>query len=346
MKQVLCREIIRRNPFEIERVPWILRVYRYPFDRWATVGKQGLFGVHNFLLYFLYKKLWPFKVTGTFLFTINGQKKRIQFNPKNATFHILYFKAFAMGYEPQVASLMDLLMPVDGTYYDIGSNWGWFSLFHASKPGFKGKIHAFEPYPPTYADLTSMVQQAGIGHFVQCHNIALSDEKGEATISLPDHIHSGCATVSAKSGSGKAMTKMTTLDDFCKDRPDVVKVDVEGFEAHVFKGAQETFRKHKPMIFFENKRDKDNLSETMEPVLILEKLGYVFFHLAWLRTWDGSPALLGDDLDPAPQPKETLTVVPFHSSERMLRHDTMNIFACHKDRLGELESALQKRTLD
>lgn len=345
MKEILCRKLVRRNPFKIEHVPWILRVYRYPFDRWATVGKQGLFGVHNFLLYFLYKKLFPFKITGTFLYTINGQPKRIHFNPRNATFHILYFKAFEMGYEPQVAALMDTLMPAKGTYYDIGSNWGWFSLFHASKPGFSGKIHAFEPYPPTYTDITSMVEQAGIGKFVQCHKIALSDEKGEASISLPDHIHSGCATVSAKGGSGTAITQMTTLDDFCKDPPDVMKVDVEGFEAHVLNGAKETLRKYKPMIFFENKRDKDNLSETMQPILILEQLGYVFYHLAWLRLHDGSPCLLGDDLDPSPQTEETLALVPFHSSERMLRHDTMNIFACHKDRVSQVEALCEKRQL-
>lgn len=344
MKKILCREFSRRNPFELENTPWIVKVYRYPFDRWATVGKQGLLGAHNFLLYFLYQKFFPFKITGSFFLTINGQKKRIRYNPKNATYAILYFKAYAFGYEPQVAALMDLLLPDKGVFYDIGSNWGWFSLMLASRPGFKGKIHAFEPYPPTYADVTSMFEQAGINGLGQCHNIALTDQKGTASISLPDHVHSGCATISS-SGTGTASIQTTTLDDFCQDPPDIMKVDVEGFELQVFKGGRNAIAKHKPMIFFENKRDKEDVSQTMKPILVLEELGYEFFHLAWLRTVDGKPCLIGDDLDPQPQAKETLALVPIRSGERLLRHDLMNIFACHKDKLPLLQSHFTEKEI-
>src|SRR5262249_10257645 len=155
-----------------------------------------------------------FKITGSFFLTINGQKKRIQYNPKNATYAILYFKAYAAGYEPQVAALMDLLLPDKGVFYDIGSNWGFFSLMLASRPGLKGKIHAFGPNPPTYADVTSMFEQAGTTGVGQCPNIVLPDQKGTASISLPDHVHSGCATISS-SGTGTASIQTTTLDDFC-----------------------------------------------------------------------------------------------------------------------------------
>ncbi len=345
MKEILCREVPRRQAIQIETLPWILKAYRYPFDRWSTVGRQGLFGVHNFLLYYLYKQLYPFKIYGTFSYTLNGQKQQIRFNPKNATFHILYFKAYALGYEPQVSALFDLITPAKGVFFDIGSNWGWFTLMLASRPGFEGRINAFEPFPSTFADLSSMVGQAGITDRVRCHNLALLDRTGPVSMYLPDHIHSGCATVAPDGKGGNPSIQTSTLDSFSAEPPDVMKVDVEGTELQVFKGGRELLKKHTPMIVFENKRDKDDISQTMQPILLLEQLGYVFYHPAWLRKVGQSPALVGDDLDPVPQPKEVLALVPFQSGERLLKHDTMNIFACHKDKVQTLKSLFETRLI-
>jgi len=345
MTEVLCHDITRRVALRLDTLPWILKVYRYPFDRWATVGRQGLFGAHNFLLYYLYRKFWPLKISGTFFYTINGQQKRIRFNPKNSTFHILYFKMFSEGYEPQISALFDLLVPDKGVFYDVGSNWGWFSMLLASRPGFQGTIHTFEPFPSTYQDLTSVVEQGGVGNVVHCHNIAMMEQTGTASMYLPDHIHSGCATVTSETRLGGVSIKTSTLDLFSGPPPDVMKVDVEGNELSVFKGGSELIRKAKPTIVFENKRDRENVRSMMDPLLFLERAGYVFYHAAWLRTVDEKPCLIGDEFDPTPQAKETLALVPFHSAQRLLLHDAMNIVACHRDKVSELEKLFTRKTL-
>jgi FkbM family methyltransferase len=345
VKTVLCRELIRRIPFQLEKLPWILKVYRYPFDRWSTVGRQGLFGVHNFLLFYLYKRFFPVTIGGTFLYTFNGQPKRIRFNPKNTQFHALYFKACSMGYEPQLSALIDVITPDKGVFYDVGSNWGWFSLMLASRAGYQGRIHAFEPFPSTFKDLTSVVEQAGVGQYVQCHNVALLDRAGAASIYLPDHIHSGNATVAVEGKSGNAAIQTATLDSFSAEPPDVIKIDVEGAELQVFIGGKEMLQKHKPLILFENRREPENVERTMQPILFLEKMGYVFYHIAWLRTLGKSPCLIGDDIDPAPQQNETLALVPFQSSQRFLLHDLMNIVGCHQDKAGLLENYFEKRQI-
>jgi FkbM family methyltransferase len=329
----------------LEKLPWILKVYRYPFDRWSTVGRQGLFGAHNFLLFYLYKRFFPAGIWGTFLYTFNGQKKRIRFNPKNTQFHAFYFKAYSMGYEPQLSALIDLIVPDNGVFYDVGSNWGWFSLMLASRTGYRGHIHAFEPFPSTFKDLASVVEQAGVGQRVRCHNVALLDRTGAASIYLPDHIHSGNATVATETKGGNAAIQTATLDSFSTEPPDVMKIDVEGAELQVFTGGKEMLQKQKPIILFENRRELDNVERTMQPILFLEKMGYVFYHIAWLRTLDGSPCLVGDDIDPAPLQKETLALVPFQSSQRFLLHDLMNIVACHQDKVGLLETCFEKREI-
>ena len=216
-------------------------------------------------------------------------------------------------------------MPDNGVFYDVGSNWGWFSLKLASRPGFKGRIHAFEPCPPTYKDLASVVEQAGIADRVRCHAVALMDRVGSASICLPDHIHRECAVVADEGKKGGLAIQTTTLDSFAGEPPDVMKVDVEGAELKVFQGGEQLLRKHKPMILFENHRNKSDISESMQPIHCLEKMGYSFYHVAWLRILGQDTCFIGDDCDPAPQPTETLALVPFQAGERFLLHDSMNV---------------------
>lgn len=342
MQEILCRDISRRTPFELEKLPWILKFYKYPFDRWTTIGRQGLYGAPNLLTYLLYKKLWPFTAEGTFYLTVNGERKRLCFNSKNSTYAILYFNQYAMGYEPQVSAFIDLVMPARGTFYDIGSNWGWFSLMVATNPGFSGCIHAFEPFPTTYVDLNSMVEQSGFRDRIQTHNFALMAESGMASIYIPDHIHSGNATVTRES-RGQGGIKTSRLDDFSGSAPDVMKVDVEGNEASVFTGGRKTIEKHQPFIVFENKRETDDFEVIMEPLLLLEKQGYKFYHAAWLKQAHQSPCLIGDEFDPHPQRQETLALIPFQSAQRLLLHTAMNVVACHQDKISLLETSFEKR---
>src|SRR4030095_1104883 len=162
MEEILVRKIERRNPFRIGNVPLLARIYRYPLERWSSRGKQILFGAPNLLLFSLLRRLTPFKPTGTFQFRLDNKEITISFDARNTQFQALYRADFAPGYEPELTALFDVIMPETGVFYDVGSNWGFFSLFVASKPGFRGKILAFEPFPSTFADLASTVKQAGL----------------------------------------------------------------------------------------------------------------------------------------------------------------------------------------
>lgn len=345
MPELLVREIVRRNPFRIDHVPWIARVYAYPFDHWAGLGKQALFGAPNFLMFYLYQRAGFLKARGKFSYSRNDKWHGVEFDARNTQYSALYMKGFESGYEPHIAAMADLMCPEQGTIYDIGSNWGWLSLLLASKPGFAGQIHAFEPYPPSFRDLKSAVTQANLTDLIKCYDVALSDQAGNVKMRLPDSFQSGQALIEdVASGAGDASA--ATLDSLRLPPPDFVKIDVEGAEARVLGGGVNTLAKHKPMIIFESGRCDDDVMRTVKPMAILESLGYRFYHMCWLKAAkDGFEYLVGDDSDAQAMPKETLALQEFRKEERFLRPVGMNIFACHKDRFAELENKFAKRSL-
>ena len=325
--QIWVQEITRRNPFRIQSVPLLARIYAYPFERWESLGRQALFGAPFFLTFLFFQKFLRVNNQGTFLF----RDKQIRYNGFNTQFSALYLKRFAHGYEPQITALFDLIAPDDCVFYDIGSNWGWFSLFLASKPAFRGKVHAFEPFPSSYADLRSVVEQAGLSNVIQCHNMALSDRAATINMRLPDGFQSGQAVMEESAPSSGV--KSAPLDSLSLEPPWIVKMDVEGAEMKVLNGARDTFSRHKPLIIFENSRKPDDPMATLRPINFLRSLGYDFFQVGWLRGNENQQFLVGDDADPDPQPNETLALVRFDAEERFLRPDGMNIFACHRDKL-------------
>lgn len=347
MQQIILRRVKRRNPFKVERLPWITRIYRFPFEKWNNLGKQALFGAFNFLTFFAYQRLMPLKARGTFTLSIDGAEKRILFNTANTMFSSLYFSMYAEGYEPEVAALLDTIMPERGTFYDIGSNWGYFSLYVASKPNFRGNIHAFEPFPSTYRDLKSVVEQAALGSRIRLHNHALADRCGRANIAIPDFLNSGWATLVDDSGdrvkSQEKVIEVATLDSLSLDPPSVMKIDVERSEAKVLRGATALLARHRPLIVFESLRAFKEPGLTLEPFRILHEAGYVFFRPAWLWQDGSSRFLLGWDGNVEAFPTDVLALVPLNPEQRFLHPDVLNLFACHRESLPQIESLFNER---
>jgi FkbM family methyltransferase len=99
-------------------------------------------------------------------------------------------------------------------------------------------IYSFEPVPATFAKL-----QKNTTHLtqVECVNLALGEELGEARMTTD---RDGQNTLFAGvSSSGSVIVQVSTIDDFCADRDiqrvDLLKIDTEGFETFVLKGASD-----------------------------------------------------------------------------------------------------------
>jgi len=135
------------------------------------------------------------------------------------------------------------------------------------------------------------------------------------------------------------------LDTLGLEPPALIKVDVEGSEAKVFKGGRRWLSENKSMIVFENSKSIHEPGLTLEPLSALHALGYEFFQLGWLRDYCGTTFVVGDDADPNPRAAETLCLVKFELQKRFLRQPGISIFACHRDKYPQLETVFKDHSL-
>lgn len=138
------------------------------------------------------------------------------------------------------------------TVVDVGACCGELSLLFARCVGAEGRVWALEPCSASYSSLETVVRLTGRSNIIPL-NIAASDREGTASlhgrkdrptlhslISRPVH-EQGCMCSEAVS--------ILTLDSLCRDRKvgaiDLLKVDVEGSELEVLRGARELFLNQK-----------------------------------------------------------------------------------------------------
>ena len=150
--------ITRRNPFTIEHLPLIGRLHRSSF-RSGCANTSSLSRFLSRMLFYPLKAVSFWQVPGKLKVRVDDKERTANYDARNRQFSALYFDVFADGYEPEFTTIIDALVPNDGVLYDIGSIWGFFSIYLAVRPGFKGRIHAFEPWPPTYMDLARLVDE-------------------------------------------------------------------------------------------------------------------------------------------------------------------------------------------
>lgn len=295
------------------------------------------------LFYRLYKSL-PINDKAHFKLIV-GPNKDIDIicDGKNLQFHSVFGRDYENGYEPETASLIDLLVGERGVFYDIGCNWGYFALYVASRSTYQGVIHAFEPTPFTFNELVDVVMQSGLVEKIKCHQIALSNQVGVGEMILPDGVHSGYATFVKNQSPKKNIVRCMMLDRLEIELPDVIKIDAEGHEDSIIEGAKEVLMNKQPMIIFENWIYKNNLEKTFQPFNILRKFGYQFYLPCFLErkgemsfaTWEN--ANRSNDVN--------LAIKSFDIEERTLMPNRINCFACHEKKIEEIEHIFSTRLI-
>ncbi|HEX2267748.1 MAG TPA: FkbM family methyltransferase, partial [Actinomycetota bacterium] len=144
---------------------------------------------------------------------------------------------------------------------DVGANFGIYSVIAGARVGSTGRVFAFEPVPENVQYLRTNIDLNGLGN-VEIVPEAVGSETGRMRIFLsPDSIGSHSASPTNVRGtlSGQRSTQghvdvpVTTIDDFVAARsvvPDVIKMDIEGYEAFAVSGAASTLH-GRPTLFME-----------------------------------------------------------------------------------------------
>ncbi len=133
------------------------------------------------------------------------------------------------------------------TVLDIGANVGFNAILFGKQVAPSGKVFAFEPAPQSYEALRRHLTINGLAEVVEPVNAAVGDRPGQLQF-LADGVQGSNHVASvAETKTGKVVSvPCLTIDEFCSTRglhPAMLKIDTEGFELPVLRGARETIRK-------------------------------------------------------------------------------------------------------
>ncbi|MGB0902906.1 FkbM family methyltransferase [Halocynthiibacter sp.] len=165
----------------------------------------------------------------------------------------------------------------DTTCLDVGANIGNHSLAFSR---FFDQVFAFEPNPQTFQLLK---YNASLTENIRPVNCGLSDRTATDTATIPlgnngaGHLGSTPDTPDTKTISFDLRQLDTMADIQAIDRIGFLKIDVEGHEKEALTGAENTIRKHQPVIAIEilGHQIPDGTSDTLQ---YLETLGYTHFY--------------------------------------------------------------------
>lgn len=136
---------------------------------------------------------------------------------------------------------------------DIGADLGEFTIAMAAS---SRSVIAFEPRPAQARDLAAMFD--AVGAAVRVEAVALSDEPGTIAMRVVES-EPGRSTIDTDNSLGDLTgdqirvidVPVKRLDDLNLDDVGLVKIDVEGHELAVLRGAAETLARNRPAIVVE-----------------------------------------------------------------------------------------------
>jgi FkbM family methyltransferase len=158
-----------------------------------------------------------------------------------------------------------LLKPGD-VFWDVGANIGVVSC-HFAQPRYQlSSLQAFEPNPAPFKTLQSLF----VNHaFARAHHFGLGAREETFTMTLTGTGSEVGSLVQNKDAAKKIPVQIRCGDDVIRELrlppPNVLKIDVEGFEPNVFAGLAQTIAGRRPVIIFEHIWLSDEQIRSLSP---------------------------------------------------------------------------------
>ena len=159
----------------------------------------------------------------------------------------------------EVAKFLKHYLEPDITFVDVGANLGEITLI-AGKRLTKGRVLAFEPVPQIFAQLSRNVALNNLSR-VELFNFGLFDRTDSLPIYRQNDINFGTinegvpSLFSTGSDREEATVPLRRFDEVAREygveRLDVMKIDVEGAEMMVLRGAESFIKRFRPLIITE-----------------------------------------------------------------------------------------------
>ncbi|MDD5294770.1 MAG: FkbM family methyltransferase, partial [Patescibacteria group bacterium] len=179
---------------------------------------------------------------------IHGSKMRLDLDDPGIAKDLL----LARNREPFHTELVKRLLKPGDVVYDIGSNIGYYALLEARIVGDKGRVYAIEPVPD---NVKLLKKNIGLNNYknISVHNLAIGGQDRDDYIYLSKK--SNWCSMERRGGnnsSKKIPVKVLTLDSFSQGNiyPDIIRMDVEGYETEIIKGMKNILSGAKPLKIF------------------------------------------------------------------------------------------------
>lgn len=182
------------------------------------------------------------------------------------------------GHERETSQALRFFFERSACFVDAGANYGFYSVLGALwNPALR--VVAFEPLLPIFAGLKRNVVLNHLEPRIRCENMALSSQTGSATLYLPpgggrDLESTGTLSFNSWQVRQKAQpiqVQTVRLDDYELQHPmqiDLIKIDVEDFEADVLLGMERIVGRDQPFILCEIlPRNREHKNERTRQVI-------------------------------------------------------------------------------
>lgn len=194
---------------------------------------------------------------------------------------------YGIDYQHDIDRLSKIFGTTVNVFFDIGANTGQTAAA-ALKNFPAAEVYAFEPHEPSFLALKNGISNPRCKPF----NLALSDKSGQASFfaygntALCNSLVEDSQYAAHSHHPAKVVTvECETLDNFCKtqgvERIDVLKVDTEGHDLAVLRGAEKVLNEHRVRflyIEFNTMQPKEGTTGgALMPIsAVLEPLGFRF----------------------------------------------------------------------
>ncbi|WP_137284653.1 FkbM family methyltransferase [Halorussus salinisoli] len=221
--------------------------------------------------------------------TLESQNLKLLFDTSTLIAKRWFFPRYSDGslHEPVVSKKLISVLDTDSVFFDVGANVGYYSVL-ASQRCKTGHVHSFELDPRLASIIASHFELSSAQNAtITCAGV--SDSSGEF-VSFTPHQSGNLSTNTVQEDRGGRTNGLKvpslTLDKYCSKTeiaPDVLKIDVEGFERQVLEGGANILEKSPPRALFLELHPNlvDNFGIAPREILsLLNEFGYTCYRFA------------------------------------------------------------------
>ena len=199
---------------------------------------------------------------------------------------IAFSSLFDGVYEPEVHAILEEYLPVGGVFLDVGANVGVFTVPASRIVGAAGRVIGIEASPEINAYLSRNIALNGCANVSHVKRAATDNGPRKLSFWAAPADKFGMGSLAAQFQSEPVEIEADTIDHILAtldvSRVDLIKIDIEGFEAAAFEGARNLLTAaDRPAIIFEflDWAEKRAGAEPGDAQKLLLDLGYVLHEI-------------------------------------------------------------------